>query len=211
MTRQRIWSSIRTGLVVLLIAPVVFIAMGYLSFEVHGLLKSKDAALLTVMVYRAAFYTHIILGLVALLIGPFQFSPGLRNRKTELHRNMGKVYIIACLLSGLAGFAIAQYATGGLNTRLGFTGLAIAWLFTTGKAYYHIRIGDIEAHKRWMFRSFALTFSAVTLRIYLGSMLASGVSFITAYHISAWAAWVPNLIAVELIWIRRFRKRLRAT
>jgi HlyD family secretion protein len=36
---------------------------------------------------------------------------------------------------------------------------------------------DIAAHRRWMVRNFALTFAAVTLRLWLPSAMASGVAF----------------------------------
>lgn len=47
-----------------------------------------------------------------------------------------------------------------------------------------------------MTRSFALTLAAVTLRIYL-PLLASQMSFLTAYLIVSWVCWVPNLLAAE--------------
>ena len=53
-----------------------------------------------------------------------------------------------------------------------------------------------------MVRSFALTFAAVTLRLYLGVSGASGVPFAVAYPLIAWACWVPNLVVAEL-WLRR--------
>lgn len=60
---------------------------------------------------------------------------------------------------------------------------------------------DFQAHRKWMARSFALTFGAVTLRIYLPSFLAMGLPFDKAYPLVAWVSWVPNLLAVELFWL----------
>ena len=57
-----------------------------------------------------------------------------------------------------------------------------------------------------MIRSFALTFAAVTLRIWLGISQASGMDFDVAYPVIAWVAWVPNLLVAEW-WIRRGRRR----
>jgi len=48
-----------------------------------------------------------------------------------------------------------------------------------------------------MMRNFAMAFGAVTLRIYLGALTASGASFIEAYQTVSWLAWVPNLVIVE--------------
>ena len=199
---KKIGKIAQMTLVILLIAPAVAFALRYLDFRVHGILTGKGE-ILDSLLYRTGFYLHVILGLVALLSGPLQFSPGMRSKKPGYHRMAGKVYVAAFLISGLAGLCIAQFATGGWITRLGFSGLAIAWLYTTSRAYFHIRRRQIDLHKRWMFRSYALTFAAATLRIYLGIMIAGGVAFLVAYQIVSWACWVPNLIAVEWIWVRK--------
>lgn len=45
--------------------------------------------------------------------------------------------------------------------------VALAWLYSGGRAWRAIRERDLTDHRRWMIRNFALTFSAVTLRLYL--------------------------------------------
>ena len=54
----------------------------------------------------------------------------------------------------------------------------------------------IAAHRRWMTRSYALTFATVTLRLWL-PRLAAIFPFETAYQTVSWLAWVPNLLIVE--------------
>jgi hypothetical protein len=94
------------------------------------------------------------------------------------------------------------FAITGPVAGAGFFLLAIAWLATSGRAYAKARAGDIAAHRRWMIRSAALTFAAVTLRLYLASSQIAGLPFAPSYTIIAWACWVPNLIVVEA-WLRR--------
>jgi len=94
---------------------------------------------------------------------------------------------------------MAFHAFGGLPGRLGFAFLALAWLCSGFRAYLAIRARDITAHRRWMVRNFALTFAAVTLRLYLPTSLASGVAFEIAYPAIAWLCWVPNLLIAELL------------
>ncbi|MEQ8879328.1 MAG: DUF2306 domain-containing protein, partial [Cyclobacteriaceae bacterium] len=55
----------------------------------------------------------------------------------------------------------------------------------------------IEEHQRWMLRSYALTFAAVTLRLWLPALTGLGIAFIVAYKIISWLSWVPNLLVVE--------------
>jgi uncharacterized membrane protein len=145
---------------------------------------------------------HIAASAVAILIGPWQFVRRLRAGAPAVHRWMGRTYVLACTLGGLAGGSIALFSQAGPIAGTGFLGLAICWLFTTLVAWSAALRRDYVSHQRWMIRSFALTLAAVTLRIYLpiGIMLNHG-DFFTPYRAIAWLCWVPNLIVAEL-WIR---------
>ena len=48
-----------------------------------------------------------------------------------------------------------------------------------------------------MLRSYALLFSAVTLRLWLPLLSAAFGSFEPAYLAVSWVSWVPNLLVVE--------------
>ncbi len=116
----------------------------------------------------ALLYVHVFASAVAMALGPFQFSARLRARNPALHRWMGRLYLgIGVLFGGLAGLYVALYAFGGTIAQAGFACLALAWLYTGARAYAAIRARDLVAHRRWMVRNFALTFAAVTLRIWL--------------------------------------------
>lgn len=147
-----------------------------------------------------ALYAHLVLGALALLIGPFQFSEKLRGSRKNLHRWMGRSYVVFCLTSGVAGFFMALGSTK-LDARLGFAVLALVWIYTTSQAYKKARLQDFSAHKDWMIRSYALTCAAITLRLLLPAQLIAGVPFEIAYTIISWACWVPNLMLAE--WIVR--------
>ena len=182
--------------------PLRFIGLPY----EQSLLGSKSETLLNSSIYLAAFYTHIFLGGLALLTGFSQFYKRLRIKRLALHRILGKIYIGAVLLSGFAGLGIAFFATGGIIPALGFGGLAILWLYTTSNAYTSIKKLDIDAHQRWMIRSYALCFAAVTLRLYLPLFTElMHMEFIPAYKIIAWLCWVPNILIAEFFIVRKLR------
>ena len=168
----------------------------------NNLLATKSSTLLADSIWNFTFYTHILLGGISLLIGWTQFSKKMRTRWMNVHRRVGQGYIIAVLLSGLSGLYVAQFATGGWIAKLGFTALAICWLVTTFMAYQSIRKKAIRQHEVWMIRSYALTFGAVTLRLWMPLfMIGLEMDFIDAYVIIAWLAWVPNLFVAE--WLIR--------
>jgi len=160
-------------------------------------------------IWRTAFYIHITGGMLALLVGPFQFIKKFRNRNLRLHRTLGKIYLGAILfLAGPSGLFMAFYAEGGGIAVVGFAIMALLWLVTTYMAYEAVRKKNIDAHKAWMVRSFALTFAAVTLRLYVP--IASGYFHVAPFYVeasSAWVSWLPNLIVAELL-LLIIRKRL---
>ena len=152
---------------------------------------------------------HVAASGVAMLLGAFQFSKPLRRKAPSLHRWTGRVYILACVVGGLAGGVIALSSTAGPIAGWGFFTLAVLWVPFTLMAWVSAMRRDFNSHERWMIRSFALTFAAVTLRIYLpiASIMNHGFP-LDAYRIIAWAAWVPNLIVAELL-IATLRKPKR--
>lgn len=180
--------------------PLRFIGLPY----EDSLLGSKPETLLNSSIYLTAFYTHIFLGGLALLTGFSQFYKKLRVKRPGLHRTLGKIYVLSVLLSGISGLGIAFFATGGIIPALGFAGLAILWLYTTFNAYTSIKKGEVNNHQRWMIRSYALCFAAVTLRLYLPTFLGLlHMDFIPAYKIIAWLCWVPNILIAEIFIVRR--------
>lgn len=185
-------------LMVFMAFGVGIVSLRYLNFQVQDLLNSKSESLLRNVMYRGFFYAHVIFGVLALMVGAVQFFPKFRRRNFSFHRTLGKIYVIACLTGGLAGFVIAQFATGGIISTLGFSGLAIAWLYTTWKAYQMARHRNFVAHNQWVTRSYALTLAAVTLRIWLPLFTAGfGWDFIPSYQVISWFCWVPNIIIAE--------------
>ena len=155
-----------------------------------------------------ALYGHIGVAPVALALMPFQFLSGLRARRPALHRWLGRLYVAAILISGLSGLQLAFYTAAGNFAAAGFAILAVIWLGTTGAALIFAMQRQFARHRAWMLRSAALTFAAVTLRLYLGVATSLGVEFETAYQLVAWLAWVPNALVMETyLWQQRHRSR----
>jgi uncharacterized membrane protein len=155
--------------------------------------------------HRVALYVHVFASTVALTLGPFQFVTRWRAARPAWHRASGRLYLgLGVALGGSAGLVLAARAFGGPVAQTGFAGLALAWLGTGLLAWRAIRRGDTVEHRRWMLRNFALTFAAVTLRLWLPVLGLAGLSFEAAYPVVAWLSWVPNLMAVE--WWRRRRE-----
>ncbi|MFT5762361.1 MAG: putative membrane protein [Polaribacter sp.] len=173
-----------------------------------GLLSHKTPELLANLFWNLAFYIHISLGGFALLIGWSLFLKKFRSKKLHLHRLIGKIYIIAVLLSSISGLYVAYHATGGIFAKLGFAGMAIAWFVCTYIPYKAIRNKNIQKHERWMIRSYAVTFTGVTFRLWMPFLIAvCQLEFLNAYPIASWVSWIANLFVAQLIIKNRFGKK----
>jgi uncharacterized membrane protein len=187
----------------LMAAFPVLVSSGYLTMDPENFFPEQRAVYVA---HLAFLMTHIIAAMLAILIGPFQFLPGLRKgRLLKVHRWLGRAYLLSILFGGLSGLYMAQFAYGGLISELGFGVLACLWLYSGYRASRHIRNKEIDRHREWMIRNYALTFAGVMLRVWVPlSTMGFGADFTTAYVIIAWACWVPNLLVAEWI-IRRIR------
>ncbi len=195
MTKRILWITFGILAMGIGLYPLIYFFVG----SDFGLLNTKTNELLTATHWRIGFYAHITFGGMALLTGWTQFSQRLRDRNLHLHRTLGKIYVSAVTLGGIAGFYIAWFATGGVIASAGFLMLALIWLCSTWMAYLSIRRKEINRHQRWMIISYAMCFAAVTLRIWLPTLTPVFGDFISAYRFIAWWCWVPNLIVAILI------------
>ena len=143
---------------------------------------------------------HVLGGILALGLGPFQFIDRWRLKTPGIHRWIGRVYLVSVLIGSIGGFRMALVAHGGFPASLGFAFLAVLWFATALMAYIRIRQRNIEIHRRWMIRNYALTFAAVTLRIFLPIFIIFFLKgdFTPAYIAVAWWCWVPNLLVAEI-------------
>ena len=157
--------------------------------------------------HEFALGVHVLSGMLALLIGPFQFVRRLRRRFVPVHRFMGATYVASATALGVTGLILAPTAYTGLVASAGFTVLDLAMLFTTWTAVRMILAGRYGEHRRWMIRSFSLIMAGVMLRVWTliyGGLAAAGIvdfSFETAYAAIAWLCWVPNVLLA--IWFTR--------
>ncbi|MFX0555268.1 DUF2306 domain-containing protein [Maribacter sp. CXY002] len=170
--------------------------------EAIALQLSKSKELLANVLWNIGFFGHILFGGLALMVGWVQFSKRFRNANLSRHRLIGRIYVFAVTISGICGIYIAFFATGGIVAKLGFLSLGVVWLFFTTSAYLAAKKSDLDKHKVFMIYSYAACFGAVTLRIWLPLLTLGFGSFIPAYRVVAWLAWVPNLI-FAYFWVRR--------
>jgi uncharacterized membrane protein YozB (DUF420 family) len=165
------------------------------TWQIHPILQAS------LRTHVPALYLHILPSMIALGVGLLQFRQGTRQGRRPRHRMMGRVYAVSVLVGGLAGLYLSVFSFAGMGARLGFGTLAVAWLVTTGLAVKAIRRRDIDTHRDWMIRSYALTLAGLMLRIYNLLWFGAGYELPEFHPLNAWLCWVPNIIIAEA-WIR---------
>ena len=199
------WKKFGWAVLLLMAVYPVLISLGYLTLDPQDFSFAAQTAVY--LAHHAMLMVHIVASMLAILIGPFQFLPRLRKgRLLKVHRWLGRAYLLSVLVGGIGGLYMAQFAYGGLVARLGFATLAILWLYSGSRAYRQIRSKEIEGHRQWMIRNYALTLAGTMLRVWVPVfVIGLGLEFTLAYILIAWLCWVPNLLVAEWI-IRRTRR-----
>ncbi len=110
---------------------------------------------------RHLLIPHTLSGILALLIGPLQFSSRFRQRHLRLHRVLGRIYVISVFVGSFTGIALAAGRPGLPGTSM----QAAAWMICTTAAFVTARNRQIFVHRQWMARSYAVTFTFVSSRV----------------------------------------------
>lgn len=177
------------------------ITVPYFSFKYDIDFLLTKQSVLHIKIWRMAFYTHISSSLIVLVCGGFQFSKTLVYSKPMIHRYLGKAYVFLVLgISAPSGLIMGFYANGGIWAKTSFVIISALWWFFTFKAFKHALNKDFKKHLNYMYRSYALTLSAITLRL-LALILPYFILLHARemYTLIAWLSWVPNLLIAEYL------------
>jgi uncharacterized membrane protein len=143
---------------------------------------------------------HFFAAGLALALAPLQLSAVVRRRLPALHRIAGWLYVGAIVVAAPSGFVLALTAQGNPVTGLSFGLLVVLWPIATFRGVLLAVTGDTARHRRWMCRSVAMTYTAVTLRV--GLVVGVGMlhlPFMPVYIAMACGSWLLNLAVCELI------------
>lgn len=110
---------------------------------------------------RFLLFPHALGGTLALLSGPLQFSRRFRSRHLKFHRVLGRVYVFSVLIAASITFILTQ----GSGLELGTYVQSGAWIVCTLAAFLIARNRQLVQHRQWMIRSYAVTFTFVSLRV----------------------------------------------
>jgi uncharacterized membrane protein len=148
-----LWASLGLTALFVFITSEVLLVTDYPMYHAYRLQVIADRHLLI---------PHTLAGIFALLIGPINFSSRIRQRHLQLHRVLGRVYVISVFVGSFTGIALAWGRPGLPGTSM----QAAAWIVCTTAAFITARNRQIVAHRQWMARSYAVTFTFVSSRVF---------------------------------------------
>lgn len=149
---------------------------------------------------RGWLLVHIVGGTIALLSGPIQMWLGIADRRIDLHRKLGIGYLAGVAIAASGAFWLAAHPSFGWVYGAGLGSMATAQVVTTALAFMAIKRSLIEQHKEWMIRSYVVTFSFVTYRLF--AVLVEPLQLGTYAELNillAWGSWALPLLFTEAI------------
>ena len=158
--------------------------------------------------YKVAFFTHVYTSIFLMIFGALQFSNYIQKKYLKLHRISGRFYVgVLLFFSGPSGFVMSYYANGGLLAQVSFLLLSTFWMLFSFLSFYFILKKQVIKHQKFAIRSFSLTLSAISLRLfkYLLVFIFEPLPM-DAYRIAAWSGWIFNLLVAELIIYYKFSR-----
>lgn len=163
-----------------------------LGSELSASAKNREAPI--------AFLLHSVLGGVGLVCGALQFNGNILRARPKLHRTTGWTYLICIWGASLTGIWNAIYFDVPASARAIFFVIGVWWFLTTTNAYLKIRKRDIQSHRCWMIRSFAVSLFFIAFPIWVPAYQAFFVDNI-AWPVGLFHACALNIAIAEL-WIR---------
>lgn len=194
--KQTLWQIIFAVFFVLMLR----ITLNYFPINSNiSFLQIKQTEVLGIKPYLFIFYIHVCTSIFTLIAGFTQFNTRFLKKYSSIHRWIGKGYVCMVLFfASPSGLFIGLFANGGFYSKISFVTLAILWFYFTLKGFSLLKKMDSKRHNVYMMRSFALAFSAITLRLWKVIIVyLFHPAPMDVYQIIAWLGWIPNLLFIE--------------
>jgi len=156
---------------------------------------------------------HIVTVTLYSLLGAFQFAPGLRRRRRDLHRLFGWILIPSGLIAALSGLWMTEF-----YPRVNYEGetlhvirllVGVSMAAALGFGLFAILRRDVASHRAWMMRAYALGLGAGT------QVLTNAPWFFfpsirgeMTRTLGMAVGWAINIVVVEVI-LRKPTPKLR--
>ena len=155
---------------------------------------------------------HFAAGGIILILGCIQLLEGIRIKYPAIHRWLGRVYVLAALTTAIGGlvFIFVKGTIGGMVMDIGFGLYGALTLIAALATVRFARARDLERHRAWAIRLFALAIGSWLYRMDYGFwfLFTDGLGHTKDFtgpfdYIMAFFFYLPNLLVAE-VFIGRF-------
>lgn len=155
---------------------------------------------------------HVIPAIMFMILVPIQLASRVRQKNINVHRWIGRSFIILSISIGISGIAMGIIMPFGGDTEvLASLLIGTGFLVSLAMGVVRVRQKRIGEHRQWMIRMLAFGFTPITMR---GLMTAGVMGFdmkgIEIFGPSLIVAMIINVIVVEG-WIIYTRQKAGAT
>jgi hypothetical protein len=166
----------------------------------------------------AALFLHMVLGAILTVGAPVQAMPFVRQRLPGLHRRFGYVLAGLAVMTGMGGlvYIAAKGTVGGAWMSVAFAAYGALMILSAVNTVYHAIAKDSRRHSRWAARLVILAVGSWIYRMHYGLwyMATGGAGSTEAFDgpfdlVTVWAFFVPYLLAAELVFAIRDRRRAK--
>ena len=203
------------------VIPLIIAALAFIAFSIPPYLtldptKSRIPPPEGFAFYYPLLVAHVLFASAAMITCCVLIWTWFRERYPTLHRLIGRIYVFGGVIpAGVIGLIIGALSPFGAFLQVSNVLLAILWLIFTISGFRMGRQHRFIEHRRWMIRSFALTMSVISNRIWAMIMIivftpqlnttfgGNELMMIqTVTGLSGWLGWVIPLLVAEW-WLER--------
>jgi Predicted membrane protein (DUF2306) len=179
---------------------IVYNTIPYFSFNQNFIFITERAVLFLKPLYKFSFYTHIFAGMFCILSVLLQFSSTILKKRKAIHVWSGRIYVFVVLaIAAPTGLYMSFFAKGGVSEKCLFMFMAISWFYFTANGLITALQKNIKQHKIWMIRSYAMSLTAVTFRVYYIILYLFDVELTKNYEVSLWMSVIGNIVIAEAV------------
>lgn len=193
-----------------LLVVVLLVFAGLRAFDMFANMLEHDSFEIRYLDHPIIASTHMLTGLLFIILAPLQFSKKFRNQSLTRHRMLGRVLMTSGLIAGIYGIisGIELPVYGGLASASSIWFFGPIFLFSILRAWWSARNKRIAQHREWMIRALSIGLGVGTQRLIVGILQINGYAMSESFGPSLWLGLGLNLVIAE-IWINLSRTNLK--
>lgn len=209
---QRLSNQPRNGARISLWTFVVLMMVYVLFHNESFLVNRADPVWQHYQPFKWWLLPHGLAGACALFLGPMQFSDRLRQRYLRLHKTVGWIYVGGVMIVAPLGTYI-QFFNERSHAPRSFTMAAASdaglLMLTTGVALFFVLRGNIQQHRQWMTRSYAVALVFLEVRVISG--IFGFDNSLVATEVLVWMCVIFSVPLADIVLNWREFKRAKIT